>query len=73
MTRIAMGKHVDIQERPYHHGDLRRAIVRAALEILSETQSVDFSLRELVTTRLTSILPRSASCWRLSRQLDSNC
>ena len=34
-------------ERPYHHGDLRRAIVKAALEILSETQSLDFSLREL--------------------------
>jgi AcrR family transcriptional regulator len=38
-------KHSDL--RPYHHGDLRRAIVTAALEILSETQSVDFSLREL--------------------------
>ena len=34
-------------ERPYHHGDLRRAIVKAALEILRETQSVEFSLREL--------------------------
>lgn len=34
-------------ERPYHHGDLRRAIVRAALEILRETQSFEFSLREL--------------------------
>src|SRR6185295_4417329 len=34
-------------ERPYHHGDLRRAIVQAALEILRETQSVEFSLREL--------------------------
>jgi AcrR family transcriptional regulator len=34
-------------ERPYHHGDLPRAIVKAALEILRETQSVDFSLREL--------------------------
>ena len=34
-------------ERPYHHGDLRRAIVKAALEILRETQSLDFSLREL--------------------------
>ena len=34
-------------ERPYHHGDLRRAIVKAALEILSETQGVEFSLREL--------------------------
>ena len=35
------------QERPYHHGDLRRAIVKAALEILHETQSLEFSLREL--------------------------
>jgi AcrR family transcriptional regulator len=35
------------QERPYHHGDLRRAIVKAALEILQETQSLEFSLREL--------------------------
>ena len=35
------------QERPYHHGDLRRAILKAALEILSETQSLEFSLREL--------------------------
>jgi AcrR family transcriptional regulator len=34
-------------ERPYHHGDLRRAVVTAALEILKETQSLDFSLREL--------------------------
>jgi AcrR family transcriptional regulator len=33
-------------ERPYHHGDLRRAVVRAALEILRETQSLEFSLRE---------------------------
>jgi AcrR family transcriptional regulator len=35
------------RQRPYHHGDLRRAIVGAALEILGETQSVEFSLREL--------------------------
>src|ERR1700749_1513131 len=34
-------------ERPYHHGDLRRAVVKAALEILQETQSFEFSLREL--------------------------
>ena len=34
-------------ERPYHHGDLRREIVKAALEILHETQSLEFSLREL--------------------------
>ena len=36
-----------VQERPYHHGDLRHAIVQAALEILRETQSLEFSLREL--------------------------
>jgi AcrR family transcriptional regulator len=35
------------KERPYHHGDLHHAIVKAALEILSETQSLEFSLREL--------------------------
>lgn len=34
-------------EQPYHHGDLRQAIVKAALEILHETQSLEFSLREL--------------------------
>jgi AcrR family transcriptional regulator len=42
-----MAKSEDPNERPYHHGDLRRAIVRAALEILGETQSLEFSLREL--------------------------
>jgi AcrR family transcriptional regulator len=41
-----MAKHQS-SERPYHHGDLRRTIVNAALEILRETQSVEFSLREL--------------------------
>ena len=35
------------EQRPYHHGDLRRTIVQAALEILHETQSLEFSLREL--------------------------
>lgn len=35
------------KERSYHHGDLRRSIVKAALEILGETQSLEFSLREL--------------------------
>jgi AcrR family transcriptional regulator len=42
-----MAKSKEVDERPYHHGDLRRAIVRAALEILGETQSLEFSLREL--------------------------
>ena len=33
--------------RPFHHGDLRRAIVKAALDLLSETESLEVSLREL--------------------------
>jgi AcrR family transcriptional regulator len=33
--------------RPYHHGDLRRTIVAAAVELVRETQSVEFSIREL--------------------------
>jgi AcrR family transcriptional regulator len=37
----------NVIDRPYHHGDLRRAIVAAAIDILSERQSVEFSLREL--------------------------
>ena len=47
MSQLAMAKPVGVQQRSYHHGDLRRAIVSAALEILSETQSLEFSLREL--------------------------
>src|SRR6188472_3521579 len=47
MPQNTITKANDVQERPYHHGDLRRAIIKAALEILSETQSVEFSLREL--------------------------
>ena len=39
--------NVTAGERPYHHGDLPRTIVNAALELLSETQSTEFSLREL--------------------------
>lgn len=34
-------------QRRYHHGDLHRAIVEAALDVLSESQSTEFSLREL--------------------------
>jgi AcrR family transcriptional regulator len=33
--------------RPYHHGDLRRAIVKAALDLIRETQTLELSLREL--------------------------
>ena len=40
-------QNLTLAERPYHHGDLQRALVRAAIEVLSESQSTDFSLREL--------------------------
>jgi AcrR family transcriptional regulator len=35
------------EERPYHHGDLRRALVQAALEIVTEEQDWAFSLRHV--------------------------
>jgi AcrR family transcriptional regulator len=34
-------------EKPYHHGDLRRALVETALEMLGEDQGWQFTLREL--------------------------
>ena len=40
---VAMVKSKGSDPRPYHHGDLRLAIVTAALEILSETESVDLA------------------------------
>jgi AcrR family transcriptional regulator len=35
-----------VRHRPYHHGDLYRAILSAALKVLGETESTE-SLREL--------------------------
>src|SRR5271156_3669168 len=32
---------------PYHHGDLRRALIDTALELVTEEQNWTFSLREL--------------------------
>jgi AcrR family transcriptional regulator len=34
-------------ERPYHHGDLRRALIEAALALVGEEQDWSFSLREV--------------------------
>lgn len=42
-----MGKKQAPAPRRYHHGDLRRAIIDAALQILTEEQNWDFTLREL--------------------------
>ena len=60
-------------ERPYHHGDLRRVIVKAALESCVKPKYLEFSLRELaaarasVTTPPTSTLPTSVTFWPPSR------
>jgi AcrR family transcriptional regulator len=45
--RDSMPKSESPAARPYHHGDLPRAIVAAALDLIRETQSVEFSIREL--------------------------
>ncbi len=34
-------------DRPYHHGDLRRALIEAALALVTEEQDWSFSLREV--------------------------
>jgi AcrR family transcriptional regulator len=34
-------------EKPYHHGDLRRALLETALEMLDESDGWQFTLREL--------------------------
>jgi AcrR family transcriptional regulator len=39
--------NVTTGERHYQHGDVHRAIVSAALKVLSESQSTEFSLRGL--------------------------
>jgi AcrR family transcriptional regulator len=35
------------KRKTYHHGDLRRALVKAAVSLLTKTQRWDFSLREV--------------------------
>ena len=39
------GKAVGV--RPYHHGDLRRSLIDAALALVTEKQDWTFSLREI--------------------------
>jgi AcrR family transcriptional regulator len=38
---------VRTQDAPYHHGDLRRSLIEAALELVREGQAWSFSLREV--------------------------
>ena len=42
------------KRRSYHHGDLRRALVEAALSLLTRTQRWDFSLREVARSAKVS-------------------
>jgi AcrR family transcriptional regulator len=37
----------DIIERPYHHGDLRRAIIDTTMDMLTEDGNWQFTLREV--------------------------
>ena len=40
-------KPASAEARPYHHGDLRRALIDAALSLVTEEQDWSFSLREV--------------------------
>lgn len=42
-----MSKILSTSRRPYHHGDLRRALIDAALALVAEEQDWEFSLREV--------------------------
>jgi AcrR family transcriptional regulator len=42
-----MPKIVPTNPRPYHHGDLRRALIEAAIALVTEEQDWEFSLREV--------------------------
>jgi AcrR family transcriptional regulator len=46
-TKIHPTKSQPAKPHPYHHGDLRRALIDTALELVSEEQDWTFSLREV--------------------------
>ena len=37
----------DTTDRPYHHGDLRRALIETAMGMLHEDKGWQFTLREV--------------------------
>jgi AcrR family transcriptional regulator len=47
MVKKYTAKSASDRERSYHHGDLRQALIDAALELLAEEQNWLFSLREV--------------------------
>ena len=57
-------------EKPYHHGELREALVAAGRKLLEEKGLRGFTLREcarraagLATPPLPITSPRSTTCW----------
>lgn len=42
-----MSSSTESEQKPYHHGDLRRAIIETALETLTEQKGWQFTLREI--------------------------
>jgi AcrR family transcriptional regulator len=47
LANAAMQKFRSAEPAPYHHGDLRRALIETALTLVTEEQDWAFSLREL--------------------------
>ena len=60
-------------EKPYHHGELREALVAAGRKLLEEKGVRGFTLRECArraqspTPPLPTTSPRSTTCWPRSR------
>jgi AcrR family transcriptional regulator len=51
-------KTANTQELPYHHGDLRNALLRAAIDVMAEKGASQFSLSELA--RSVGVTPAAA-------------
>src|SRR5258705_514923 len=56
-------------ERRYHHGDLRRALVDAALALIAEGELGTFSLREVA--RRAGVTTRTVLIWSIGHGLAS--
>ena len=47
VSSVNIGSHLNHPERPYHHGDLKRALVETAQAMLREGEGWQFNLREV--------------------------
>ena len=45
------------EPRRYHHGDLRRALLDAAIDSITEDGSASFSLRDLARRNFEGLVP----------------